>query len=258
MHTIISFCRGLVFYTQLIFACRTMSRKIKVIPRHYEDEREQLQMYRTHASAWMKKFWARKNITVEVKNLSLVSEETTKAGIYMLNHESFLEVQIAMAYIPGPYRFVSTTGPEKTPWLGDVYAFPSILVDRKNKDSMVRCFNEIRRCLKAGINIVICPEGTRNTTNLPVLDFPEGGPLFLQAMRTKTPIIVVVTIGTRAILPKNLAFTKGKAVMCLYHKIDTSSYTKWETLKADVHRIMTEGVLDLRDKHKNDIAVMWR
>lgn len=256
MHTTISFLRGVLFYAQLIFACRTMARKIKTIRDHYEDEKDQLYVYQTQASAWMKKFWKRRGITVEAQNFSLASESSNEACIYMFNHESFLDVQMAMAHIPGPYRFVSKTGPESTPWLGDVYSFPSILVDRTSRDSMVACFNEIKRCLKAGISIAIYPEGTRNDTDQPLLDFPEGGPLFLYALRYDIPIIVGATVGTRAILPKGMAFTKGKAVISLYRKIKTSTYIDWVALKADVHHTMTEAVMELRHQYKNDTAVM--
>ena len=49
--------------------------------------------------------------------------------------------------------------------------------------------------LKDGISVFLCPEGTRNRTQKPLLDFRDGA--FRLAIESQTPVAVLTVLGAR-------------------------------------------------------------
>jgi 1-acyl-sn-glycerol-3-phosphate acyltransferase len=90
------------------------------------------------------------------------------------------------------------------PVFGWIYGFGSVLVDRKSDASRRKSFEDMKRMLSYGLDMVIYPEGTRNRTDHPLKSFYDGA--FRLAVDTKKPIVPTVVFNTRKVLPVHKTF----------------------------------------------------
>ena len=127
-----------------------------------------------------------------------------KNYIVISNHNSLMDVPVLSPYIPGPNKTIAKIEMSRIPVFGTVYKLGSILVDRKNKDSRVKSYVQMKQVLASGIHMCIYPEGTRNKTNQLLKEFHDGA--FRLAVDTQYEIIPAILIGTKKILPNNKTF----------------------------------------------------
>jgi len=100
----------------------------------------------------------------------------------------------------------------KIPILGWIFAMASIPVDRRNKDSRRRSFENMVSEMNLGISILIFPEGTRNRTGKPLGDFKDGA--FRLAVESGKPILPVVLLGHKDLShPDHLLLRPGKVIL---------------------------------------------
>jgi 1-acyl-sn-glycerol-3-phosphate acyltransferase len=88
----------------------------------------------------------------------------------------------------------------------------------------------MKSVLAKGLDMLIYPEGTRNKTSEPLKSFYDGA--FKLAIETNTPIIPVVLLNTKKILPPYpiMFFKPGKIQLHILTPILTEGHTV-ESLK---------------------------
>jgi 1-acyl-sn-glycerol-3-phosphate acyltransferase len=104
---------------------------------------------------------------------------------------------------------------------------------------------KMKEILNDGISVWIFPEGTRNKTDEPLIDFIDGA--FRLAVDMKSPIIVSTLVGMRHINNPNYKIDMAPGfVRCYFEKpIDTSQITAAEipALKEQVRNLMLSRLI---------------
>lgn len=121
--------------------------------------------------------------------------------VFMSNHESWLDIPALLATIPIQVRFLAKKSLFSWPFFGWAIASMGFIpVDRKNRRTAVKSFEEAAARIRAGRSVLIFPEETR-TVDGSLLPFQRGG--FLIALKAGIPIVPVGLKGPRRCLPKH-------------------------------------------------------
>ena len=121
--------------------------------------------------------------------------------VFMSNHESWLDIPALLATIPVQVRFLAKKSLFRWPFFGwAISSMGFIPVDRENRRTAIRSFEEAAARIRAGRSVLIFPEETRTTT-ADLLPFQRGG--FLIALKAGIPIVPVGLDGPRRCLPKH-------------------------------------------------------
>ncbi len=130
--------------------------------------------------------------------------EKGKTYVVVFNHNTLLDVPLSAPYVPGPNKTIAKSSFAKVPLFGWFYSKGSVLVDRKNEQSRIRSYEEMKKVLDNGMHMSIYPEGTRNRTAEPLKAFYDGA--FKLAVETKKDIIPCLIFGTKKAMPVNKFF----------------------------------------------------
>jgi 1-acyl-sn-glycerol-3-phosphate acyltransferase len=121
--------------------------------------------------------------------------------VFMSNHESWLDIPALLATIPVQVRFLAKKSLFAWPFFGwAISSMGFIPVDRENRRTAIRSFEEAASRIRSGRSVLIFPEETRSTTSK-LLPFQRGG--FLIALKAGIPIVPVGLEGPRRCLPKH-------------------------------------------------------
>jgi len=129
-------------------------------------------------------------ITIEIKNKDKIPQD----GKYLLlsNHRGIIDplvIEIALRDSNIYGLWISKKELYNSPFFGIfVRNAGSILLDRE-KAQMGDFFADIKREVKEGNSIFIFPEGTRNKSDKPLLEFKEGSRII--ALKNRLPILPV-------------------------------------------------------------------
>jgi 1-acyl-sn-glycerol-3-phosphate acyltransferase len=124
--------------------------------------------------------------------------------IVVCNHNSLMDVPVSTPFLPRANKTIAKKSFTKVPVFGWVYRFGSVLVDRDSDSSRRRSYEEMKRVLAMGLDMLIYPEGTRNRTGDPLKKFYDGA--FRLSVDTGKPIMPVVLFYTGKVLPANKFF----------------------------------------------------
>ena len=130
------------------------------------------------------------------------AEQVPKDGpvVFMANHESWLDIPALLALIPVQVRFLAKKNLFAIPFFGwAITAMGFIPVDRKNRRTAVKSFEEAAERIRRGRSVLIFPEETRSR-DANLLPLQRGG--FLIAIKAGIPIVPVGIDGARRCLPK--------------------------------------------------------
>jgi 1-acyl-sn-glycerol-3-phosphate acyltransferase len=121
--------------------------------------------------------------------------------VFMSNHESWLDIPALLATIPVQVRFLAKKSLFAWPFFGwAISSMGFIPVDRENRRTAIKSFEEAASRIRSGRSVLIFPEETRSTTGN-LLPFQRGG--FLIALKAGIPIVPVGLEGPRRCLPKH-------------------------------------------------------
>jgi 1-acyl-sn-glycerol-3-phosphate acyltransferase len=121
--------------------------------------------------------------------------------VFMSNHESWLDIPALLVAIPGQVRFLAKKSLFSIPFLGwAMRAMGFIPVDRENRRTAIKSFEDAAARIRAGRSVLVFPEETR-TPDGNLLPFQRGG--FLIALKAGLPIIPVGLDGARRCMPKH-------------------------------------------------------
>lgn len=140
--------------------------------------------------------------------LKIYNKEVFKKGenyIVICNHNSLIDIPVTTPFLPNPNKTIAKNSFAKVPFFGWIYAWGSILVDRKSLKSKSESFDSMVKVLMDWhIDMVIYPEGTRNKSDKPLGKFYDGA--FKLAEKTGKNILPSVLLNARKVLPASKPF----------------------------------------------------
>ena len=186
------------------------------------------------------KIWMQMFLPLVGCPLRLVGKENFKKGenyVVVCNHNSLMDVPLTTPFIPGANKTIAKKSMAQTPVFGIVYIKGAVLVDRNSDASRRKSFEDMKQVLRAGLHMVIYPEGTRNRTDDPLKPFFEGA--FKLAVSSQKQIIPTLLFNTKKVLPPNKSFyfSPHKLEMHFLPPVQTEGFNARE-LKQKVFDIM--------------------
>jgi 1-acyl-sn-glycerol-3-phosphate acyltransferase len=161
--------------------------------------------------------------------------------VFMSNHESWLDIPALIAAIPVQVRFLAKKSLFSWPFFGWAIASMGFIpVDRENRRTAIRSFEDAAARIRAGRSVLIFPEETRSVDGN-LLPFQRGG--FLIALKAGIPIVPVGLNGPRRCLPKHSYFLRpGTITVRFGDPIPTAGHgvTDKGQLMAEVRRVIEE------------------
>lgn len=159
---------------------------------------------RTLPLAMARTMWAPPLLTVTGTRFvvePLPDVDWSKPHIFVMNHQSMIDIPCAFAGLPANLRFVAKHTLKPVPFLGWYMAFTGmIFINRSNRREAVRSLADAGERIRQGSNILAYPEGTRSPDGS-ILPFKKGP--FVLALEAKVPIIPVAIEGSGAVLPRD-------------------------------------------------------
>jgi 1-acyl-sn-glycerol-3-phosphate acyltransferase len=163
-----------------------------------------------------------------------------EAYVIICNHTSFMDILVTTPFFPGPSKTIAKSELAKIPLFGLIYKSGSVLVNRKDKNSRVNSFKEMKAVLALGISMCIYPEGTRNKTDQPLKEFHNGA--FKLAVETQRPILPAVIFNSKKAIPADKTFFFWPAKMQVHYlpPVHVSSTDNYEDVKNNLFGLMSE------------------
>jgi len=203
-------------------------------------EPQKTQWHRQVSRIWMSLFLFLSGIQFVVSGKEVFTN--LENAIIVCNHNSLLDIPISFPFLPRANKTIAKKSFSYIPIFGWIYTFGTVLVDRKNAKSRQDSYDNMKKVLTIGLDMLIFPEGTRNKTEAPLKSFYDGA--FKLAMDTQKPIVPVVLLNTKKILPSKpiLFLLTGKVEMHILPVIYPQMKTI-DTLKSEVIEVMSAYIL---------------
>ncbi|HNV98509.1 MAG TPA: lysophospholipid acyltransferase family protein [Chitinophagales bacterium] len=119
--------------------------------------------------------------------------------VIIANHRSNMDAPVAAISCKGRVRYLAKKELLKVPVMGQIFKVMSVYVDRSSSQDRRASVEKLKRYLNEGDSIFLFPEGTRNKTDQPTIDFKDGA--FTIAVQTQTPIMPMIYVGSDGIMP---------------------------------------------------------
>ena len=150
------------------------------------------------------RFWARivlKLCLTSVRVAGLEKIDLTKPYLYIFNHLSALDIPVIYVHLPVQFRILAKKELFRYPFLGwHLHLSGQIPIDEKSAAASMRSMNRAVEALRAGVPLVIFPEGGRSLDGK-VQPFMRGA--FYAALKAQVEIVPVALVGTFEMLPMN-------------------------------------------------------
>ncbi len=145
--------------------------------------------------------------------------------VFIANHLSYMDTPVVLAHIPVQFRFLAKRGLFQIPLLGTHLGRAGhIPVPREDPRGAVKTMQKAAETIQEKkISLLIFPEGGRSHDG-ELQSFKEGGAYI--AIRAGVPLVPVVILGTREVLPYGAAVVKsGAVVLRILKPIETAELT---------------------------------
>lgn len=145
--------------------------------------------------------WARVLVRASGARLTTLHPERLKPqiAVYTCNHLSYMDTPVLFGSLPFQFRIVARHDLWKLPFIGwHLRRSGQVPVNVDNPRASIASLSSAVRTLKAGMPLVIFPEGGRSRDGhlAPFLN----GPAFM-AIRAQVPLVPMALIGTHELLP---------------------------------------------------------
>lgn len=197
---------------------------------------------------WTRKgarLWARIILWAALVRLRVQGEAhiVTEPVVFMSNHESWIDIPALLVAIPGQVRFLAKKSLFPIPFLGwAMRAMGFIPVDRENRRTAVKSFDQAAARIRAGRSVLVFPEETRSPDGT-LLPFQRGG--FLIALKAGLPIVPVGIQGAHRVLAKKSYLLRpGTVVVRFGEPIPTAGLGV--TAKANLMERVRAAIEELR------------
>ena len=172
--------------------------------------------------------WARTLLMVSGVRVRVEGLEQIDPGgsyVFISNHLSYMDTPVALAHIPVQFRFLAKRGLFQIPFLGQHLSRAGhVPVPRGDPRAAVKTMQTAAEVIQQKkISLLIFPEGGRSHDG-ELRPFKEGGAYI--AIRAGVPVVPIVMLGTRAILPFGSGVVQpGEATLRILKPIATAQLT---------------------------------
>lgn len=175
--------------------------------------------------------WSGKLLRLAGVEVSVHGEENIPADqtvLYVGNHQSNFDIPILLHYIKGSKGFIAKKELEKMPVISRwMTVIDCVFMDRDNVRKSAIAINQGIKNLKAGISMVVFPEGTRSRDGKP-LEFKQGA--LKLATKSGVPVIPITISGSVDIMNSgSLRIKPAKVDIYISKAIDPKDYPEKET-----------------------------
>ena len=140
-------------------------------------------------------------IVSPVKVTGLDQIDTAKPHVYAANHASALDIPLLYTYLPFQFRIAFKSELLAYPIVGwHLKRSGQICIDQQNPAKSIGSIRAALKSLKAGLPLVIFPEGGR-TPDGEIKPFLSGA--FFLAIKAQVDVVPVALVGTYGLLPMN-------------------------------------------------------
>ena len=147
-----------------------------------------------------------KTIFSPVNVTGLDKIDTRRTYVYAVNHASALDIPVLYVYLPFQFRIAFKKELLSYPIVGwHLKRSGQICVDQQNPSGSIGSIRSALKSLKAGMPLVIYPEGGR-TPDGQIKPFLPGA--FFLAIKAQVDIVPVALVGTFELLPMNTYHVK--------------------------------------------------
>ena len=193
---------------------------------------------------WFSRTWSwliMKTILSPVNVTGLDKIDTGKPHVYAVNHASAMDIPVLYVYLPFQFRIVFKKELLAYPVVGwQLKRSGQVCIDQQKPTNSIAAIRSAVKSLKAGMPLVIFPEGGR-TPDGEIKSFLPGA-LFL-ALKAQVDIVPVALVGTYELLPMDTYHIKCRPLeMRVGDPISTAGLTMrdLEALSARVQKAVEE------------------
>jgi len=142
-----------------------------------------------------------KTILSPVKVTGLDKIDTSVAKVYAVNHASALDIPVLYVNLPFQFRILFKSELLSYPFVGwHLTRSGQVCINQQNPTSSVGSIKSAVKSLRAGMPLVVFPEGGR-TPDGEIKPFMPGA--FFLAIRAQVDIVPIALVGTFDLLPMN-------------------------------------------------------
>jgi 1-acyl-sn-glycerol-3-phosphate acyltransferase len=207
------------------------------IPASLLGNRERILHAFARAWSWM----IMKTIFSPVKVTGLDKIDTTRTHVYAVTHASALDIPVLYVNLPFQFRIAFKKELLSYPIVGwHLTRSGQVCVDQQNPAGSIGSIRSALKSLKAGMPLVIFPEGGR-TPDGEIKPFLPGA--FFLAIKAQVDVVPVALIGTFELLPMNTYHIKCRPLeMRVGEPISTAGLTGHDmpALSEKVHQAIVE------------------
>lgn len=153
---------------------------------------------------WFSRTWSwliMKTILSPVKVTGLDKIDMAKPHVYAVNHASAMDIPVLYVYLPFQFRIVFKKELLAYPVVGwQLKRSGQVCIDQQKPTNSIAAIRSAVKSLKAGMPLVIYPEGGR-TPDGEIKPFLPGA--FFLAIKAQVDIVPVALVGTYELLPMN-------------------------------------------------------
>lgn len=176
---------------------------------------------------WFSRTWSRlimATIFSPVKVTGLDKIDTMKPYVYASNHASALDIPVLYVNLPFQFRIVFKKELLSYPIVGwQLKRSGQVCIDQQKPTNSIAAIRSAVKSLKAGMPLVIFPEGGR-TPDGEIKPFLPGA--FFLAIKAQVDIVPVALVGTYELLPMNTYHIKCRPLeMRVGEPISTAGMT---------------------------------
>jgi 1-acyl-sn-glycerol-3-phosphate acyltransferase len=145
--------------------------------------------------------WAQTLLWITFSPVTVVGLERLRSGaaVYASNHLSYYDTPVLFGKLPFQFRILAKQGLWKVPFIGwYLNRSGQVPVDAKSARSAIASLNRGVTALKAGMPLVLFPEGGRSETG--ELQAFMSGCAFM-AIKAQVPLVPIALVGTYELLP---------------------------------------------------------
>jgi 1-acyl-sn-glycerol-3-phosphate acyltransferase len=193
---------------------------------------------------WFSRTWSwliMKTILSPVKVTGLDKIDTSKPHVYAVNHASAMDIPVLYVYLPFQFRIVFKKELLAYPVVGwQLKRSGQVCIDQQKPTNSIAAIRSAVKSLKAGMPLVIYPEGGR-TPDGEIKPFLPGA--FFLAIKAQVDIVPVALVGTYELLPMNTYHIKCRPLeMRVGEPISTAGMTMrdLEAVSAKVKKAMED------------------
>ena len=168
-----------------------------------------------------------------------------QADLIIVNHQSLLDITSLEAIYPKDLCWVAKKEIRDIPLFGHILEAPKmIIIDRKDRRSLVKLVKEAKDRLSKGRIIAIFPEGTRSDGKT-IRKFQNGAKFLAEKLELKVQPVVVAN--TRYILDsQNIRAHAGSVIVKFLDVIDPKDDENWyENTKETMQKVLNDELSNI-------------